>query len=86
MTNTERTNTLKQWTYISVIFGVLGAAVGFGINEGMKTKQDEITALDLIELKIQVKENRDDRIEDRLLLKSIEKDISYIRKTVEGAR
>ena len=83
MTNAERTNAFRQWTYISLIVGVIGAAAGFGIGVGRSALQSEVTVKDIVELKIQVDKNSRDRIDDRLLLMSIEKDISYTRKILE---
>lgn len=76
MTNQERTNAFKQWTYISLIVGVIGAAAGFGIGIGRNGLQAEMTVRELTQLKAKVERNSQDRITDRLLLVGVEKDIT----------
>ena len=80
MTNQERSNAFRQWTVMALIIGVIGAAAGFGIGIGRNGLQAEMTVKELAALKAQVEQNRSDRVEDRLLLVGIERDISYIIK------
>ena len=77
MTVEERSHMFKQWTYISLIVGVIGAAAGFGIGIGRNGLQAEMTVRELAALKAQVEKNREDRITDRLLLVGVEKDINF---------
>ena len=83
MTNAERTNAFKQWTYISLIVGVIGAAAGFGIGIGRNGLQTEMTVRELSALKAQVERNREDRITDRLLLVGVQKDVDVAVKILE---
>jgi len=83
MTNQERTNAFKQWTYISLIVGVIGAAAGFGIGIGRNGLQAEMTVRELVQLKAQVERNREDRITDRLLLVGVQKDVDVAVKILE---
>ena len=83
MTNQERTNAFRQWTYISLIVGVIGAAAGFGIGIGRNGLQAEMTIRELAQLKAQVERNREDRITDRLLLVGVQKDVDVAVKILE---
>jgi len=83
MTNAERTNAFRQWTYISLIVGVIGAAAGFGIGIGRNGLQAEMTVRELVQLKAQVERNREDRIADRLVLVGVQRDTDRAVKILE---